>query len=57
MKNNRSARPPARPMFPKIPKQSPEPLPDVDKIRTARSGGTMKSKMAHKGRKFRSKSK
>jgi hypothetical protein len=42
-------------MFPKSPKQSPAPLPGVDKIRTAKKGGMMKSKMANKGRKFRSK--
>jgi hypothetical protein len=35
-------------MFPKDSGQSPAPLPGVDKIRTARSGGTMKSKMADK---------
>jgi hypothetical protein len=39
----------------KRPEPLPVPLPGEDKIRTAKKGGMMKSKMANKSRKFRSK--
>ena len=47
MKHDRSARPPARPMFKRgLPEQTPAPLPDAEKIRTARSGGVMRESKA-----------
>ena len=47
MRNDRSARPPARPMFKRgLPEQTPAPLPDAEKIRTARSGGVMRESKA-----------
>ena len=47
MRNDRSARPPARPMFKRgLPEQTPAPLPDAEKIRTAKSGGVMRESKA-----------
>ena len=58
MRNDRSARPPAKPMFKRgLPEQTPAPLPDAEKIRTARSGGVMRGSRATMKKKGASKSK